>query len=282
MTATLDFLIKNGLVTDGSGSDLVLTNVGIKGDLIVYTGNEELPAVEVVDASGLVISPGFIDTHTHSEFTLLADGRAEGRLSQGVTTEINGNCGLSAAPLYGEAFERRETDLKELDITERWHTFGEYFSLLMQKGIAVNFATLCGHGNIRGSVVGYRNEAPDGAQSTEMKRLLAGAVKAGAKGLSTGLIYPPGVFSNTEELIGLSKVVSGSGGLYASHMRSEGDRLVESIEEALRIGKEAGTAIHISHLKTAGERNWHKVDAAIGVIETASTLCQLRSPAVFR
>lgn len=265
----LDFLIKNGLVTDGSGSATVPMNVGIKGDLIVHTGHEEPSAVEVVDASGLVVSPGFIDTHTHSEFTLLADGRAEGRISQGVTTEINGNCGLSAAPLYGEAFDRREADLKELDITERWHAFGEYFSLLMQRGIAVNFATLCGHGNIRGSVVGYRNEVPDEAQIAEMKRLTAEAMKAGAKGLSTGLIYPPGVFSTTEELIELAKVVSGSGGLYASHMRSEGDRLIESIEEAVRIGREAGTAVHISHVKTAGERNWHKVEAAIGLIDEA-------------
>lgn len=265
----LDFLIKNGLLTDGSGSALVPMNVGIKGDTIVYIGHEEPPCKEVIDASGLVVSPGFIDTHTHSEFTLLADGRAEGRISQGVTTEINGNCGLSAAPLYGEAFERREADLKELDITQRWNTFGEYFALLKRKGIAVNFATLCGHGNIRGSVVGYRNEVPDEAQMAEMKRLTDEATKAGAKGISTGLIYPPGVFSTTEELIELTKVVAESGGLYASHMRSEGDRLIESIEETIRIGKEAGTAVHISHLKTAGERNWHKVDSAIGVIEAA-------------
>lgn len=265
----LDFLIKNGLVVDGCGSDPELINVGISGNTIVYIGSDEPSSAEVVDASGLIVSPGFIDTHTHSEFTLLADGRAEGRLSQGVTTEINGNCGLSAAPLFGEAFERRETDLKELDITERWHTFDEYFCLLRRNGIAVNFATLCGHGNIRGSVAGYRNDVPVKAQMTEMKRLAFEALKAGAKGLSTGLIYPPGVFSATEEIIELSKVVSGYGGLYASHMRSEGDELIESIEEAIKIGKEAGTAVHISHLKTAGERNWHKINSAIDAIETA-------------
>jgi N-acyl-D-amino-acid deacylase len=265
----LDFLIKDGLVADGSGSDSLMLNVGISGDTIVCIGSDEPPSDKIVDASGLIVSPGFIDTHTHSEFTLLADGRAEGRLSQGVTTEINGNCGLSAAPLYGEAFERRETDLKELDITERWHTFWEYFALLRMKGIAVNFATLCGHGNIRGSVVGYKNDRADDSQLSAMNNLLDEAMKAGARGLSTGLIYPPGVFSTTGELIALSRIAAESGGLYASHMRSEGDALIESIEEAIRIGKEAGTAVHISHLKTAGERNWHKVDSAIDAIETA-------------
>lgn len=262
----LDYFIKNGMVFDGSGSEPVETSIGINGDRITYIGDEEVSARAVIDAKGLVVSPGFIDAHAHSEFTILADGRAEGKLSQGVTTEINGNCGLSAAPLYGEAFEHREADLKELGIKERWSTFSEYFNILKGKGIAINFGTLCGHGNIRASVIGYKDARPDENTMNEMKRLLSDALKDGAKGLSTGLIYPPGVYSNTEELIELCRVGIG---IYASHMRSEGDGLIEAIEEVIGIGEEAGINVHISHIKTAGERNWWKIDNAIELIERA-------------
>lgn len=263
----LDCLLKNGLVADGSGCVPVESNIGIKGDIIAYVGNDEPSAGQVIDVSGLVVSPGFIDTHAHSEFTILADGRAECKLSQGVTTEINGNCGLSAAPLYGDAFDRRQADLNELGITERWHTFDEYFGILQHKGIALNFATLCGHGNIRGSVIGYRDSAPSADDLDRMRKHLSEAVDAGAIGFSTGLIYPPGVYSHTDELVELSKVLSGSGGIYASHMRSEGDSLIESIEEVVRIGREAGVNVHVSHVKTAGERNWWKIDSVLGLME---------------
>ncbi|MBI5213052.1 MAG: amidohydrolase family protein, partial [Nitrospirae bacterium] len=244
----LDYFIKNGLVFDGSGSEPVETNIGIKGDRIAYIGTDELPAGEIIDTKGLIICPGFIDTHAHSEFTILADGRAEGKLSQGVTTEINGNCGLSAAPLYGDAFQHRESDIKELGIKERWSSFGQYFDILKHKGIAINFATLCGHGNIRASAIGYRDIQPDENALNEMKRLLSEAVEQGAKGLSTGLIYPPGVYSNTEELIELcsSLITHHSSPIYASHMRSEGDALIESIEEVIATGKGAGVKVHIS------------------------------------
>ncbi len=277
----IDYLIKNGLIFEGSGSNPVEANIGIKGDRIAYIGNDEIPALNVIEAKGLVVSPGFIDTHAHSEFTLLADGRAEGKLSQGITTEVNGNCGLSAAPLYGEAFERRETDLKEFGIKERWSTFREYFDILKEMGIAINFATLCGHGNIRASVIGYKNASPDENTINKMKKLLSDAVKDGAMGLSTGLIYPPGVYSKTEELIELCKVLvtppnpplakggQGGAGIYASHMRSEGDELIEAIEEVIRIGRDSGVKVHVSHIKTAGERNWWKADKVIELLESA-------------
>lgn len=268
----LDYLIKNGIVFDGSGSEPVETNIGISGDRITYIGDNEISATESIDAKGFVVSPGFIDTHGHSEFTILADGRAEGKLSQGVTTEINGNCGLSAAPLYGEAFEHREADLKELGIKERWSTFKEYFNILKNKGIAINFATLCGHGNIRASVIGYKDVVADRHAMNEMKGLLLQAIEEGAKGISTGLIYPPGVYSTTEELIELCSLLITYHHLsliYASHMRSEGDELIEAIEEVIRIGNEAGVNVHISHIKTAGERNWWKADKAIDLIENS-------------
>ncbi len=266
----IDYLIKNGSVIDGSGSGPEMLNVGITGESIGFLGTDEPPAMTVIDASGLVVAPGFIDTHAHSEFTLLADGRAEGKLSQGTTTEINGNCGLSAAPLFGEALERREADLKEFDIRERWSTFGEYFEILQKKGIAVNFATLCGQGNIRASVMGYKDRAPSKNEMAEMKGLLSEALKEGARGLSTGLIYPPGVYSSTEEIAELSSSLSQRpGGIYASHMRSEGDRLVEAVEETLEVGRRSGSPVHISHIKTSGEHNWNKIEKVISLIEKA-------------
>ncbi|TAN43674.1 MAG: D-aminoacylase [Nitrospirae bacterium] len=265
----LDYLIKNAVLIDGTGNGPIEANIGIEAETIVFLGNGSPHAKHEINATGLIACPGFIDTHAHSEFTILADGRAEGKLSQGVTTEINGNCGLSAAPLLGEAFERRQTDMNELDIKERWHTFDEYFGLLTKKGIAINFATLCGHGNIRGSVVGYKNTAADKSSMLKMDELLADAMNSGARGLSTGLIYPPGIFSDTAELVGLAKTAKSRDGIYASHMRSEGDRLIESIEETIAIGRESGIPVHISHIKTAGERNWHKADDAISAIEKA-------------
>ena len=267
----IDYLIKNGNVIDGSNSGPEVLNVGIEGDHICYIGNKEIAARKVIDAAGFVVAPGFIDTHAHSEFTILADGRAEGKLSQGVTTEINGNCGLSAAPLLGEALERREVDQKELGIKERWSTFGEYFGILQKKGIALNFATLCGQGNIRASIMGYRDNFPTETEMARMKRLLSEALTAGARGLSTGLIYPPGVYSKAGEIVELAKIVFSHrpGGVYASHMRSEGDDLIESVEETVKVGKESGVPVHISHIKTSGERNWGKIDRVLAIIGDA-------------
>ncbi|MCI0469746.1 MAG: D-aminoacylase [Nitrospirae bacterium] len=269
----LTYFLKNGTIVDGSGDEPVKGNVGILRDRIAYVGEKDMPAVNIIDAEGLVIAPGFIDTHGHSEFTALADGRMEGKVSQGITTEINGNCGMSAAPLYGEALERRESDLNGLGIKERWSTVSEYFHILKNKGISTNFATLCGHGNIRASVDGYKDISPDRTAMLKMKRLLYDAVREGAAGLSTGLIYPPGVYSDTEELIELCKALkrlAPSGGMiYASHMRSEGDNLTEAIEEAVKIGTESDVSVHISHIKTAGRENWHKADMAIQLMDSA-------------
>jgi N-acyl-D-amino-acid deacylase len=264
----LDYLLRNGTIIDGSGRDPFESNIGIEGDRISYIGNEDVEAAEVIDVEGLFISPGFIDAHAHSEFTLIADGRGEGKILQGVTTEINGNCGLSAAPLYGEALEERETELEELGITRRWSSFGEYFEILQKNGIGTNFVTLCGHGNLRGSVLGYRACSPDQGNLAEMKRLLSEAIRDGARGLSTGLAYAPGVYSETRELIELARVLSPSE-IYTSHIRSEGDRLTESVEEVLTIARETGVDAHISHIKTAGERNWEKIDEVIRLIGDA-------------
>ncbi|NOZ26102.1 MAG: D-aminoacylase [Nitrospirae bacterium] len=267
----IDCLIRGGIVIDGTGSEPRVANVGIEDGRIVHVGSDETDARDVLDVKGLTVAPGFIDAHAHSEFTILADGRAEGKLFQGVTTEINGNCGLSAAPLHGEAAERREEDLRELGIGSRWSTLSEYLSLLEARGTAINFATLCGHGNIRASVLGYRDVPPDAAALSEMRKILTDSLREGAVGLSTGLIYPPGLYADTRELIELSRVLSreGRGGIYTSHMRSEGDALLESVEEVLCIAREAGVRVHVSHIKTAGRHNWGKIDRVVELMDAA-------------
>jgi N-acyl-D-amino-acid deacylase len=288
----IDLLIKNGLIFDGNLSEPLEADVGISGDKIVFINRRSgvkskrsgfsQKAEKIIDAEGLSVAPGFIDTHAHSDFTVLADPRAEGKICQGITTEINGNCGLSAAPFYGDVLHQREDDLQELGIHERWSTFKEYFHILKKKGSAINFATLVGHGNIRASVKGYKNEELTKSDLKKMCALLIESVKEGAIGFSTGLIYPPGVYSKTEELIELCKVLSrytnpplppfskgGKGGLgiYTTHMRSEGEKLIESIKETIKIGKKAGIKVHISHIKTSGEENWHKIEDAVSIME---------------
>ncbi len=265
-----DILIKGGIVIDGSSRPSFISDIGIKGKRIEAVGDlSGSSARQTIDAKGLVISPGFIDVHSHSEFTIIADPRAEGKLLQGVTTEINGNCGLSAAPLIGKAIKQREDDLKELGIKERWKGFDEYFSILETRGHAINLATLVGHGNLRASVIGFDNRPPSPGEMEKMKSLLIKAVGTGAIGLSTGLIYPPGIYSDTMEIAELAKNVR----LYTTHMRSEGDRLIEAIEEAVLIGKISGAHVHISHLKTSGKKNWGKLDMAFKLIEEAGATC---------
>ncbi|MDA8433279.1 MAG: D-aminoacylase [Nitrospiraceae bacterium] len=271
MKGYFDVVIKGGLVYDGGLSGPFVSDIGIADGKIAHIGRcVGNCAKTVIDAVGMAVCPGFIDTHAHSDFTIVADPRAEGKLCQGVTTEINGNCGMSAAPLYNQVYERREEDLRELGIRERWSTLGEYFSILERRGIAINSAFLAGHGNIRGCVVGYDNKEPSPEETARMSGLLDEALEQGAIGLSTGLIYPPGVYSKTEELVRLAGRLRGADLIYASHMRSEGNMLLEAVEEVLRIGREAGVKVHVSHLKTAGERNWGKVERVTSLLEGAA------------
>jgi len=266
----IDILIKGGTIYDGTLREPYVKDIAICGDSIYAIGIfQQSDAELIVDAVGMAVAPGFIDTHAHSDFTILADPRAEGKISQGVTTEINGNCGMSAAPLYNKALERRQDDLNDLGIHERWNTLEEYFTLVMKQGVALNMATLAGHGNIRGSVIGYEGRAPSDDDISKMSVLLEAAIEEGAIGLSSGLIYPPGVYSKTEELVELAKVAGKKRLVYASHMRSESDMLLESVQEVIRIGREADAKVHISHIKTSGEKNWQKVGDVIALLEAA-------------
>jgi N-acyl-D-amino-acid deacylase len=282
--SNIDIALMGSLIFDGTGSEPFRSNIGISGDRIVAINkgaNIARGANKTIDASGLAVAPGFIDTHGHSEFTLLADPRAEGKLFQGITTEINGNCGLSAAPLSGEALKQRQEDLRELGISERWSNFKEYFEIL-RTGMTINFATLVGHGNVRACVMGYENRKPKRIEMVKMISLLRKSLKEGALGLSTGLAYPPCIYSETEELVEFCRSLSklkyetkdvhkhmSRGPIFTSHMRNEGDTLIESIEEMIRIGKETDIRVHISHIKTSGKQNWSKIDKVQSMIEEA-------------
>ncbi|MCX7943622.1 MAG: amidohydrolase family protein, partial [Deltaproteobacteria bacterium] len=264
-----DYFIRNGFVIDGISPEPLRKNIGISGDKISYLGKEDHKAHKILDVEGLFVTPGFIDVHGHSEFNILLDGRAEGKLLQGITTEINGNCGFSAAPLYGEAFKRRDEELQYLGIQERWHDLKGYFKILLSKKIGLNFVTLCGHSNLRGSVIGYDDKPADGRALQKMKALYHHSLKSGACGFSTGLVYPPGMYSDTKEIVEILKNPMDRSVIYTSHIRSESENLLEAIEEIIKVGKETSVKVHISHLKTSERQNWSKIDKVIQLLESA-------------
>jgi N-acyl-D-aspartate/D-glutamate deacylase len=264
------YLIKNATLYDGTGRDGYVTDVLIDGDRIAELAHGlNAPGAQVINAAELAAAPGFIDIHSHSEFSLLAEPAAPSKIMQGVTTEISGNCGMSAAPLFGECASHRQKDLDEYGIKDTWTDFGGFFELMDKARPAVNFATYCGHGNVRASVMGYSDREPAEEDYRRMEKLLAEAMEAGALGLSTGLIYPPGVYSETAELIRLARVAARHGGVYTSHMRSEGAKVLDAIAEAVRIGREAGLPVQISHLKTAGPSNWGKLQDVVHAVNAA-------------
>lgn len=264
----MDLFIEKALIFNGLGSPAFEANIGIKKGIIVYIGKEKYSARKTIKAKELILSPGFIDTHSHSDFTILADPSAEGKITQGITTEINGNCGVSGFPIFGEVFERRASEIKLLGL-KPWNNFHEYMDLLKKASPSINFVTLCGHGNIRGSVIGYKNLKAQKEEINKMKEILKSYLSMGVRGLSTGLIYPPGIFSDTEEIIELAKVLKPFKGIYATHMRSEGERLLSALEEAILIGMKAQIPVHISHLKTSGRENWWKLSSVFKIIEEA-------------
>lgn len=276
---TYDLLIKNAEIFDGTKTPGYKADIGVKGSRIVQIGMiDESSALMTIDAEGRVVCPGFIDMHSHSDFTILANPRSESKIRQGVTTEVIGNCGMSAAPRYEEALKRGHEMCQDFGFTCSWKSVADYFSLLEDTGIGINIISLAGHGNIRTSVMGYTNSTATDAQLSKMKSLLEDSLNAGCFGISSGLIYPPGCFTPTDELIELCKVVAEFDGIYATHMRSEGDKLLEAIDETLDIGKESGARVHISHLKTSGQGNWHKLQAVFDKLDNCPDVTVDRYP----
>jgi len=270
----LDIVIRGGELVDGTGSTARRADVGIRGDTIVAVGDlSQSAATRVIDATGLVVAPGFIDMHSHSDFPLLVDGRALSKITQGVTTELLGESD-SPAPAIGAVRSEMENALKIYGLNLDWGTLEEYFQRLERQRTAVNVVSLVGAGQVRAAVVGYDRRAPTSEELSEMEKLVDAAMRDGAAGLSSGLIYAPNSYATTEELIALAKVAARHGGMYVSHIRNEGDGVVEALQEAARIGREAGLPVEVLHLK----RNLARLDGGvqavgmrevIGVIEEA-------------
>lgn len=271
----LDCAIKGGRVYDGSGAAPYLADIGIAGERIETIGKlSDVEAEQIIDAADKLVTPGFIDAHSHSDVNLLVNPLAESKLRQGITTEIIGNCGDSPFPLKGELKKRTLKYLKEMGVKLEWAGAREYFKLLQDQGVAVNVVTMVGAGNLRAAVIGYDDTRATKDQIEAMQIELEKAFEAGAMGLSTGLIYAPGCFATTEEIIALARLAAKYGGYYTTHMRSEGDGLLEAVDEALRIGKEAEIGVQIAHLKASGRKNWGKARLAIEKIDQANAAGQ--------
>lgn len=269
---SLDLVIEHGLVVDGTGAPPTPADVGVTGHRIAAIGDlRAAPATRRLDATGCAVAPGFIDIHNHSDLVLLADGRAESMIRQGVTTQVTGNCGLTPAPVHdGIREDLRKTMIGPAYGSWRWNSFGEFLEELRAAPKATHVAPLVGHGAIRAAAMGFVDRRPNADELAAMKRLVAEAMEAGAFGMSTGLVYPPGLYCETEELVELSRVVARHLGLYASHMRGEAGTVVDSVREALRIAREARIAVQISHHKAAGRENWGKVRTTYALIDEVS------------
>jgi N-acyl-D-amino-acid deacylase len=263
-----DVVIRHGIVYDGSGSPGVVEDVAIRGDRIAARGAlNGARGREDVDASGLAVAPGFIDMLNHSETSLMADGRSQSEIRQGVTLLVFGES--SMGPLSDrmkDDMKRRQGDIK-FDIT--WTTLGQYLDTLAARGVSTNIASFVSASTIRANEIGYDNRPPTTQELDRMRADVRRAMGEGAMGLTTALIYTPAVFAKTDELVALAKVASESGGMYISHMRSEGNRLLEAIDETLTIAREAHIRAEIYHLKVAGQSNWNKLGEAITRIEAA-------------
>ncbi len=263
-----DFKIINGSLIDGCGSEPQRIDIGIKGDSIAALGTlQDADAQHTIDAAGSVVCPGFIDTHTHSDTYILIEPTAPSKLHQGITTEICGNCGASAAPV--SSFEHLPSDWADKTYPETWSTMAEYRALVEKRGIGINIVNLVGHNTLRRSTIGYEDRPATPDELARMVRDLETSMEAGARGFTTGLVYAPGMFAPREELVTLAKVAAKHGGIYGSHMRSEGDALLEAIEETMAIGRAADMRVQVSHLKVAGRANWGKVDDALALIRNA-------------
>ena len=266
---TYDVIIRGGMVYDGSGSSPRSADVALVADRIAEVGDLEGTRGDVViDATGLAVAPGFINMMSHTWETLIEDGRAQSVIRQGVTTEVFGE-GWSIGPLNDKLKKQVVEDQTGIRYDVSWTSFGEGMEFLEQHGIAPNVVAFVGASTVRTHVLGYADRAPSPEELEEMRALVRAAMRDGAAGVGALLVSAPGYYAETEELIALARVAGEFGGSYISHMRSEGDYLIEAVEESIRIAREAGVPAEIYHLKAVGPRNWHKLEEAIRTIEAA-------------
>ena len=268
-TPSYDVIIRGGMVYDGSGGRPRLADVGLRGDLIAAIGDLSRDAApRVLDAKGLAVSPGFINMLSWSVDSLIVDGKSQGDVRQGVTTEIFGE-GESMGPWTESMKKLREEGQGDVKYKIEWTTLSEYLKYLEKRGISTNVASYIGAATLREHVIGLDNKKATPEQMERMRALVRMEMKAGALGIGSSLIYAPAVYADTNELIELSKVAARYQGKYISHMRSEGDRFLEAIDEVVQIARSAGLPAEIYHLKAAGEANWSKLEAAIAKVEAA-------------
>jgi dihydroorotase/N-acyl-D-amino-acid deacylase len=267
--ASYDLIIRNGHVIDGSGSPWYAADVAVKDGRIAAIGRlGDASATRTIDAQGLIVAPGFIDMLGQSELTLLVDPRAPSKIFQGITTEITGE-GESVAPLNEAMMKENRATYERYQLKVDWHTLAEYFARLEKQGIGINFATYIGATSVREMVVGYGDRAPSKDELGRMQDLVGQGMREGAVGVSSALEYPPAPYASTEELIALAAAAARYGGIYATHMRDEGNAETAALEETFRIGREAQIPIEIFHLKASGKRNWGSMPRVVGQIEKA-------------
>jgi len=268
----LDLKITGGRLIDGTGAPARPGDVGVTGDAITAVGDlAREPAGRTIDAGGRTVTPGFIDMHSHSDWRLWDNRRAESKIRQGVTTEVIGNCGFSPAPVSDTFREEMRGFALYLPagMDFSWRRTGDYLARYEQEGVALNVAQLIGHGTLRLAAMGFARRPPTAGEQATMERLMDEAMADGAYGLSTGLIYAPGSYAATGEIIGIARRAAAGGGFYASHIRGEGATLLAAVAEAIRVGREGGLPAQVSHVKAAGRPNWGKVADALALIDAA-------------
>ena len=265
-----DILIKGGDIVDGTGKAPYQADIAILNGKISRIGTlNDVEAPNTIDGQGMVVCPGFIDIHGHSDITLLACPTADSKVMQGITTEVAGNCGESAAPVSERTIDDTAADAKRFGIEVSWGTMGSFLDMLEGR-ISINYATLVGLGTIRGGAIGTVDRPATPSELSRMGDMVKEALDEGALGISTGLVYPPGMYADTQEIIELAKCAVSKSGIYASHIRGEGKNLTPAIEEAIQIGREASIPVQISHLKASGEPNWGRMPSILSGIEDAS------------
>ena len=262
-------LIRGGTIYDGSGGAPFVGDVGVRGDRIAYVGpSAPASAASVVDATGMAVSPGFINMLSWAVESLLVDPRGQSDLRQGVTLEVMGE-GWSMGPLNDEMKRLAVQQQGDIKYPIEWTTLGEYLRFVERKGTSLNIASFVGATTVRQHELGERDVDPDPEQLARMRALVRQAMEEGALGVGSSIIYPPASFAETDELVALTTEAGKCGGMYISHMRSEGDRLLESIDELIDISRRSGAPAEIYHLKQAGRANWGKLDQVIAKVEAA-------------
>ena len=267
---TTDLLLRGGTVIDGTGAPARKADVAVRGGSLAAIGDDlSADGARVIEVSGRVVAPGFIDIHSHSDEAMFVNGALESALHMGVTLVVCGNCGGSSAPVSGLAEAELDRELTRLEVKRTWSSFGEYADAVDQVRPSINVCSFVGHGTLRSCVMGAEARPPTPAELADMRGLLARSMDEGAIGLASGLIYPPSAFGTTDELAALCEVVSAKGGLYASHIRNEGAKLLDAVEENIEIGRRSQVRVELSHHKASGQQNWGKVRDSAARIERA-------------